>query len=106
MGHSDALKVPQRQILIYIWQRDRIKIRSSHRCLIYRLLPQELPLAMQSLLLQLLLLLEVAAPGVEALVPAAPLDIHAVAEEGVQLPQLLDPLVLGVLVERLVLLCM
>ena len=65
---------------------------------------------MQSLLLQLLLLLEVAAPGIEALIPAAdagaPLEVHAVAEEGVQLPQLRDPLVLvGVLVERLVLLC-
>ena len=36
----------------------------------------------------------------------APLEVHAVAEEAVELPQLLDPLVLGVfmLVERLVLL--
>ena len=108
LGCFEPFKVPQRQVLIYIWQRDCNKLRSSHRCLIYRLLPQELPCMMHALLLLLqLLLLAVATSGIEARISAvgAPLEVHAVSEEAVQLPQLIDPLVLGVMVERLVLLC-
>ena len=109
LGCLEPFKVPQRQVLIYIWQRDCDKLRSSHRWLIYRLLPQELPCMMHALLLLLLqlLLLAVATSGIEARISAvgAPLEVHAVSEEAVQLPQLIDPLVLGVMVERLVLLC-